>query len=526
MASLSPSLLRNLRITLLRCGIFTNEQHLQALFVDARINAWANQIPSMNTPDARVQTSIHFLIGQQNNYNQNALVLFLVVLIDSLDPTNACYTKLIILAQQAERELSPPHSVQELSKLGQAFEIPTLMQNATPNREIGTPKYYQFDKLDTHWLLSRYLRSNSKNSPFAAHSSSQQKSSFRDSKIFNISAPTLGLLILGSLLTILCLAIGFPRFALFSPKMTVTPQVIQAGRPLTSTPPASPTNTVTLTSTPTNTSTHTLTPTPSSTTQPLPDLTITNHHVSYFAPCPWDGGGQLTMTVHNIGFGTLLPFITTINGQEISLAGIANGATKDVTISFANGPIGSIDAEVDSDQEIVESNESNNEYRISFTPPPPCTPTATTSSPTPTDIPTAIPSPTNTPSSITSQFTAMYGQRNGQQWDLCDENTYFSSYRFPFLFYWDWEGTLASGEYIEIRIGPKDGVLVTMGVASETGRDVSRDLYHPNWTARDATRSNVYIYDWQVFHMAADQSTVISSSDRDCFYVFDPWIDE
>jgi len=157
---------------------------------------------------------------------------------------------------------------------------------------------------------------------------------------------------------------------------------------------------------------------------------------------------------------------------------------------------------------------------------PTSTPTFTpTHTPTFTLTPTPTKTSTHTPTPRASRFSSIYGMRGHVvRVDLCNMSTYYSSFPYPLdtAFCWDWEGELAAGEYLEVRVGPSGGSLKSMGQAREEyGTDISITLYHPNSAAR--IRSNLWKYDWQVFHMAADQSTVISNSERSCFYVFDPW---
>ena len=108
----------------------------------------------------------------------------------------------------------------------------------------------------------------------------------------------------------------------------------------------------------------------------LPDLVIDYYVVTYDG-CPWDGPGQVSVRVKNSGQGDAGEFATEINGDDSAvIPALAAGAETDAAISFTNGPVGSVQAQVDVKQQVAESNEDNNGYQIMFTPPPPCaTPT-------------------------------------------------------------------------------------------------------------------------------------------------------
>lgn len=107
----------------------------------------------------------------------------------------------------------------------------------------------------------------------------------------------------------------------------------------------------------------------------LPDLEIGSYRVTY-DDCPWGGPGTVAVSIDNFGVGDAGPFEVTINNDTTSLAGLGSLGEAEAAVSFAEGPVGSINAEVDSAQQVVEVDETNNSYTIVFTPPPPCaTPT-------------------------------------------------------------------------------------------------------------------------------------------------------
>ena len=116
----------------------------------------------------------------------------------------------------------------------------------------------------------------------------------------------------------------------------------------------------------------TLTPTilPTLATQ-LPDLEIGSYNVTY-DDCPWGGPGTVSVSVDNFGVGDAGPFEVTINNGTTNVDGLGSLGEVDTAVSFEAGPVGGVNAEVDSAQQVFESDENNNEFMIVFTPPPPC----------------------------------------------------------------------------------------------------------------------------------------------------------
>ena len=107
----------------------------------------------------------------------------------------------------------------------------------------------------------------------------------------------------------------------------------------------------------------------------LPDLEIGGYTVTY-DDCPWGGPGTVAVSVDNFGVGDAGPFEVTINNSTTSLDGLGSLGEAETAVTFDEGPVGSINAEVDSAQQVAEVDETNNSYMIVFTPPPPCaTPT-------------------------------------------------------------------------------------------------------------------------------------------------------
>lgn len=105
MAGISPALLTDLRATLLSCGPFRHPDQLHALFIDARLNPWRTQIPEADSEAGRLNAVIDTLIGHENKREENALVLFIQVLSESLHEEDICHQQLKTLATRLDKEL-------------------------------------------------------------------------------------------------------------------------------------------------------------------------------------------------------------------------------------------------------------------------------------------------------------------------------------------------------------------------------------------------------------------------------------
>lgn len=113
MAGISPSLLTDLRATLLSCGPFRQPEELQALFVDKRLYPWRTQIPQANSEAGRLSAVIDTLLERKNKQGENALVLFIQVLSERLDEADFCHEQLTGLAARLDRELTEPGVTEE-----------------------------------------------------------------------------------------------------------------------------------------------------------------------------------------------------------------------------------------------------------------------------------------------------------------------------------------------------------------------------------------------------------------------------
>jgi tetratricopeptide (TPR) repeat protein len=105
---ISAELLNELRDTLLDCGPFDTAHELNALFVNARLIPWRNRLPEANNPLERVEITIDFLNAQSNEEGENALILFLKVLIDRMNRQDQCWHKLNALVRALETDETAP----------------------------------------------------------------------------------------------------------------------------------------------------------------------------------------------------------------------------------------------------------------------------------------------------------------------------------------------------------------------------------------------------------------------------------
>ncbi len=101
--ALPSELEQRLRAAILRCGPFDSDSSLRAVFIDARIAAWREEIPD-NTPSRgrRVAAFIESLLNQSDNNGNNALALVLHVLADRTPPGDSCHRELAEVANAVQ----------------------------------------------------------------------------------------------------------------------------------------------------------------------------------------------------------------------------------------------------------------------------------------------------------------------------------------------------------------------------------------------------------------------------------------
>ncbi len=106
-SDLSNQLYMRLREILFNSGLFNSIEILRALFLDARIFPWRDQIfeETLNREE-RIYKLVEYLVSQYDHRGENALVLFLHVLRDQIDPADAMHQELAQLTDFVEQELS------------------------------------------------------------------------------------------------------------------------------------------------------------------------------------------------------------------------------------------------------------------------------------------------------------------------------------------------------------------------------------------------------------------------------------
>ena len=117
MAGISSDMYRQLRKALLDCGPFGDDSQLRTIFAHPKLRPWRHNVPQAPNPAARVDTAIDFLIERHRaDTQENALVLFLRVLSDRLDPADECHPRLVKLADQLEDALGGGSSTEQATR--------------------------------------------------------------------------------------------------------------------------------------------------------------------------------------------------------------------------------------------------------------------------------------------------------------------------------------------------------------------------------------------------------------------------
>ena len=134
MLSLTPDLLNRLRETLRKCPCFDSDETLQALFDnDPRIEPWAGEVQNASRASNRVDFVIALLRDREHaDYHENALVLFLHALCDTIDPRDTLHHDLDALA----RDLAFPSTTQPTTPNPQPV---TLNLQPFPTPSLATP---------------------------------------------------------------------------------------------------------------------------------------------------------------------------------------------------------------------------------------------------------------------------------------------------------------------------------------------------------------------------------------------------
>jgi hypothetical protein len=95
-------LMAPLRQALLDCGPFSEDRQLKAVFRHPSLGPWRDQLPQADSVQDRVDLTIDFLLERNTSDGENVLIVFLRVLGERINPSDACYSRITELAQQAE----------------------------------------------------------------------------------------------------------------------------------------------------------------------------------------------------------------------------------------------------------------------------------------------------------------------------------------------------------------------------------------------------------------------------------------
>lgn len=99
-------LYQQIRHALLDCCPLDTNAALRAVFTDARISMWRNDLPEANNKTERAEQVISFLLHKRHNSGkENGLVLLIKVLSDRVSFQDECHRRLSKLASNLEQEL-------------------------------------------------------------------------------------------------------------------------------------------------------------------------------------------------------------------------------------------------------------------------------------------------------------------------------------------------------------------------------------------------------------------------------------
>ena len=148
-----------LRGILLNCWQSGGSRQLQSLFADPRLQPWRHNVPETGSVAASVDAIVSLLQEKQRaDDGRNALVLFLEVLADRIDPGDACHRQLHEMAGQLEKELSqgPPPDASHPPPLGELDRVRllVLLRDHFSEEELRDLTFY-LDGLDFDDLPGR-----------------------------------------------------------------------------------------------------------------------------------------------------------------------------------------------------------------------------------------------------------------------------------------------------------------------------------------------------------------------------------
>lgn len=106
--TIPPDIHAKLRQTLLACWPFESSMQSTALFLDARLSPWRHGLPQAGSRAAAVDGLIAYLYDKRHaSSGRNALVLFLEVLAEAIDPGDSCSAQIREVARLVEPFLGP-----------------------------------------------------------------------------------------------------------------------------------------------------------------------------------------------------------------------------------------------------------------------------------------------------------------------------------------------------------------------------------------------------------------------------------
>jgi len=125
-SKIPPLIYSRLNLRLMKQELFGSDEKLGAVFNnDSRISHWWVDLPQTATIRERVNGTIAYLWDHNGEDNQNALILFLSVLIDYVGPEDQTYAELRKLRQELENFLREEYSRQRAAhqkRFQQEFE--------------------------------------------------------------------------------------------------------------------------------------------------------------------------------------------------------------------------------------------------------------------------------------------------------------------------------------------------------------------------------------------------------------------
>lgn len=93
-----------LRATLLKSGVFHDDNVLRSLFTTPQLIHWRDQLPHANSPADRVDLVVDFLREQVTLQNENSLIVFLRTLSERFDQNDTLHRELLVLAYALQNQ--------------------------------------------------------------------------------------------------------------------------------------------------------------------------------------------------------------------------------------------------------------------------------------------------------------------------------------------------------------------------------------------------------------------------------------